>query len=166
MTTNDHADLVCRWLEEARESLKRRDWATVRDAADGVLRLDPSNTEARWLFDVASRDIRPVTGSADRRITLHEAMVTVLREAPDGARPAEIATVIREHSLYFQRSGGSPKAGQIRLRADQYEDLFVRLSDGRIVLKEGICNGEEKNTPELIGNSGSDSINAQSVNND
>ena len=114
-----------------------RDWDTVWGAADGVLRIDPMDARAKWLLDVAGREVMATKASGEGRQTLHEAIAEVLKDTPEGARPAEIAAAIRKRSSYFKRGGGPPTAGQIRLRSNQYREFFEQLGDGRIILSSG-----------------------------
>ncbi len=43
-------------LDEADNSVGRKDWDAVREACDAVLRLDPDNEEARSYLDASQRD--------------------------------------------------------------------------------------------------------------
>src|SRR5215216_6509911 len=57
-------------------------------------------------------------------MTLHEAMVEVLRERGGWMDRDELAREIAERDLYRQRAGGPAPSDQLRLRARKYDDLF------------------------------------------
>jgi hypothetical protein len=58
-------------------------------------------------------------------MTLHAAMVKVLRESPNGRlRAAEIIAEIERRGLYRMRDGRIPESQQIHARAGHYPDLI------------------------------------------
>lgn len=57
-------------------------------------------------------------------MTLHEAMVTVLREHGGWMSRDELAKEIARRDLYQQRAGGPAPSDQLRLRAGKYDHLF------------------------------------------
>lgn len=62
---------------------------------------------------------------SDRRLTLHEAMVLVLRSRGGGwMERDELAREIARRDLYRQRAGGAPPSDQLRLRAKKYPHIF------------------------------------------
>lgn len=68
--------------------------------------------------------------------TLHEAMCMVLETAPNKTmRYNELAERIWDERLYAKRDGGKASAGQILLRAKNYENLFEIIDNIYIVQK-------------------------------
>jgi|SRR5215218_7009160 len=74
-------------------------------------------------------------------MTLHEAMVEVLRERGGWMYRDELAREIAERDLYRQRDGGPAPSDQLRLRARKYDHLFegsdptytrIRLRSGAV----------------------------------
>ena len=59
-------------------------------------------------------------------MSLHEAMVEVLREAGRPLRPVEIAARINELGLHQRDDGGSVPSGQVSARARRYQHLFCK----------------------------------------
>ena len=59
-------------------------------------------------------------------VTLHDAMVTVLRDARRECAPSEIAAAISEGDLYRKGDGSHPSSSQISARANNYPRLFYR----------------------------------------
>lgn len=66
----------------------------------------------------------PVRGEG--RMTLHDAMASVLKDAGGPLLPAEIAKVINVRDLYRRRDGSPVPVGQIHARAHNYDHLFAR----------------------------------------
>lgn len=78
-------------------------------------------------------------------MTLHEAMVEVLREHSGWMYRDELARSIAERDLYRQRSDGPAPSDQLRLRARRYSQLFegsdaaytrIRLRQGTPAIRE------------------------------
>ena len=59
-------------------------------------------------------------------VTLHDAMVTVLRDARRECTPSEIAAAISDGDLYRKGDGSHPSSSQISARANNYPRLFVK----------------------------------------
>jgi len=57
-------------------------------------------------------------------VTLHEAMIEVLRERGGWMDRDALAREIGDRDLYRQRTGGPPPSDQLRLRARKYPHLF------------------------------------------
>ena len=47
---------IDRLLDEAEEAISQRDWVTVGNRAQDVLRLDPDNIDAKGYLEAAERD--------------------------------------------------------------------------------------------------------------
>lgn len=63
-------------------------------------------------------------------MTLHEAMIEVLRENGAPMTSREIADVINARELYRRKDGRPLPAGQVSARARHYDRLFIRTSSG------------------------------------
>jgi hypothetical protein len=63
-------------------------------------------------------------------LTLHEAMVVVLRECGGVMHSEDLARVIAERDLYRRRDGQHPSAHQLRARAGRYPHLLEASDDG------------------------------------
>jgi hypothetical protein len=76
--------------------------------------------------------------AADRfrapRVTLHDAMATVLRERGRPLTGRELADEINRRGLYRQKDGSPVPLNQVHARASNYGDLFVK-EDRRIGLR-------------------------------
>ena len=59
-------------------------------------------------------------------MTLHMAMVTVLRTAARECTPREISRMIADRDLYRRGDGTHALAGQISARANNYRHLFYK----------------------------------------
>lgn len=57
-------------------------------------------------------------------MTLHEAMMLVLKENDRGMTGAEISEAIFSRKLYLQKSGNKAPRSQIELRAKNYPQYF------------------------------------------
>jgi len=73
----------------------------------------------------------------ERNLTLHEAMVKVLNEAPDKSMTyKDLSNEIFRRNLYRQKAGGQAPPSQIRLRARNYGHLFEIISGNIIKLRD------------------------------
>ncbi|MCM3504886.1 winged helix-turn-helix domain-containing protein [Curtobacterium sp. ODYSSEY 48 V2] len=61
-------------------------------------------------------------------MTLHEAMIEVLRDAGAPMTSREIADVLNARQLYRRRDGRPLAAGQVSARARNYDRLFIRTT--------------------------------------
>ena len=69
-------------------------------------------------------------------LTLQEAMKIVLEEAENQTLHAsELADIIYDRKLYYQKNGGKAKYTQIRARCGHYPDLFEAIPGNYIKLK-------------------------------
>lgn len=82
-------------------------------------------------------------------MTLHEAMVIVLKELPSNEGSTQlISRKINERKLYEQRSGGFTPPEQIYLRARKYDNLFILIDRNQIKLKKASTGREMVSEPE------------------
>lgn len=68
-------------------------------------------------------------------MTLHEAMIIVLKEKNGPLHPKEIADKINRRGLYHRKDGLPLPAGQIRARARQYPHLFDKTKESPALIK-------------------------------
>jgi len=69
---------------------------------------------------------------AESRMTLHDALVLVLREKGDTPMTARaLADAVNERGLYRKRDGSPVEINQIHARANNYEELFEK--DGSLI---------------------------------
>lgn len=65
-------------------------------------------------------------------LTLHEAMVQILRKCADHtAEQVYLASEIRRQNLYWQKDGSEVPSGQIGARARQRPDDFEKIAADR-----------------------------------
>ncbi len=103
-------------LDLARAALRRS-----REEGDGLERQVTSLEALIRLID--DEDFR-VEASG---MTLHEAMVSVLGESPQGMlRASDLAREINRQSLYKMRDGRPVEPQQVHARVGHYSHLFVR----------------------------------------
>ena len=124
------ADLVEaeRLLAVASRTCERAD-AEFREAEQRVVSF-------RNLLTIADGELpAPVQTVEPRRMSLHEAMETVLKDSPSKRLTAyEIAVQIEERRLYRMRDGRSVEPQQIHARVGNYPQLFMRDGNGGIAL--------------------------------
>lgn len=69
----------------------------------------------------------PVGATEGQPLTLHEALVRLLREAgEEGRTPRELTTLVNERGLYRRRDGSPVQANQVQARINNYDGLFDR----------------------------------------
>lgn len=78
---------------------------------------------------------RPPSPPATSDITLHEAMLLVLEENPNGMRGVDLTNEINRRQLYTMRDGSPVEMQQVHARANHYEHLFVKR-DGLFFKRE------------------------------
>jgi len=72
-----------------------------------------------------------VENGQPRKLFLHEAMLKVLHEVPEGVlRAGQIAERVNAQGLYRQRDGGPATAHQVHARVFNYPNLFERTPEG------------------------------------
>ncbi len=76
---------IDRLLDEAEEAISQRDWVTVGNRAQDVLRLDPANTDAKGYLEAAVRDPVAIPNSSPATST------SVESSEPAPARPTSFA---------------------------------------------------------------------------
>ena len=79
---------------------------------------------------------------------LHEAIETILKEAGNPLKPAEIAARINARNLYTRGDGKPVPYNQISLRVRNYSSLFVKRIDGTVALSN--WSGKEVSAPKRI----------------
>lgn len=94
------------------------------------LHLPPSTRDRGGRRETLARgDDGPSTKRPAASMTLHEAMASVLRQAPSGRLTArELADEINQRDLYRMRDGRPVAPGQIHARARNYGHLFAIAS--------------------------------------
>ncbi len=102
-------------LDQARHALQR--------ARLEVCRLERQVAALEGLLELGHS---PATLDADSQgLTLHEAMATVLKDAPGGMmRAGDLAAQINGRGLYRMRDGRPVEAQQIHARVGQYPHVF------------------------------------------
>lgn len=68
-------------------------------------------------------------------MTLHEAMIVVLKEKTMSLHPKEIADTINRRELYHRKDRLPLSAGQIRARVGRYPHLFEKTKDSPALIK-------------------------------
>jgi hypothetical protein len=117
------AEIVSKHAEEIRADLSRSREALERSKAE-VAQFDRRVATYEWLLEVASPELLP-PGTAG--LTLHDAMVEVLRKAPQRMmRAGDLAAEINRRHLYRMRDGRPVEAQQIHARVGHYPQLFTR----------------------------------------
>ena len=114
-----HLDEIVADLEQARHDLAHRR-GQVADLDRRVAQLE--GLLALVEADPSSAGVRPNDG-----MTLHQAMVEVLRDAEHGMRAGDLAAEINRRRLYRMRDGRPVEAQQIHARAGNYGHLFKKV---------------------------------------
>jgi hypothetical protein len=103
-------------LTEARaelDELRRRESVLERQIAEAEAALGEPET--------------PVETVDGESLTLHEALVRLLREAGgEGRTPRELADLVNDRGLYQRRDGSPVQANQVQARINNYDRLFDR----------------------------------------
>ena len=69
------------------------------------------------------------------KITLHEAMAQVLADRGEPMRTGEVRDAVNRQGLYRRKDGNPLGTSQVAARANNHRELFRKLGDGRIELK-------------------------------
>lgn len=73
---------------------------------------------------------------AAERLTLHEAIARVLADRGEPMRTSEIRDAVNRRGLYRRKKDGNPVGtAQVAARVNNYRELFRKLGDGRVELK-------------------------------
>lgn len=111
-----HVDEIVADLERARRDLAHRQ----REVAE----LDRRVGQLEGLLALVEPDSLIDGVAHDDGMTLHEAMVVVLRDAERGLRAGDLAAEINRRRLYRMRDGRPVEAQQIHARVGNYGHLF------------------------------------------
>lgn len=118
--------------DELREGIALAE-AEMRELRASIAELEDLVRRAR----AALGDLDPTSGAGagGRQMTLHDAMVKVLRDRGNpGVSPADIANAVNAEKLYVKRDGeGLQGAGQVHARVSNYPDRFYK-KEGLIFL--------------------------------
>jgi hypothetical protein len=136
-------------MESLERALTANQAEVERELARAQQELDQLRARERELEELIMRaryvlglDRMPTLPMADgpalhvrQRLTLHEALVRILREHENGAMTApELADEVNRKRLYRMGNGSAVEVGQIHARVHNYDRLFVR-EDGKIRLR-------------------------------
>lgn len=110
-------------IEELRADLDQARHAARRARGD-LEALERRVAALEYLIELAEAD---TTSAEPAGMTLHEAMVHVLRVAPSQMlRARDLAAEINAQGLYRMRDGRPVEAQQVHARVGQYPHLFIR----------------------------------------
>jgi hypothetical protein len=132
-----NGDYLRRALEGARPDLE----AGLLDAETELVQLDSRRAELVELIGRAKAalgvpNLSVTIGSDSRGLTLHEALVQILREHGNQWMTArDLTDEVNRRGLYTKRDGSAVEVNQIHARTKNYEDLFEK-DGGRIRLRE------------------------------
>lgn len=114
-----HVDEITGDLDRARRDLAQR--------KGEVLGLERRVAELEGLLALVEpvSDIEAI--AAGDGLTLHDAMVVVLRDAEHGLRAGDLAAEINRRRLYRMRDGRPVEAQQIHARVGNYGHLFKKV---------------------------------------
>lgn len=107
---------------EADLELARHERARLQTQMD-----DADNRVARLEALLALVDEPDPVDPQSKGLTLHEAMVAVLRQSPEGMlRAADLASAITNRRLYRMRDGRPVEAQQLHARVAHYPQLLAK----------------------------------------
>jgi hypothetical protein len=111
-------------LQKSRQIIE----AELAEARAELAELDARREELEALIAQAEAVLGgSPAADAEPRLTLHEALVTVLREHDGAAMTArELADAVNERGLYRSRDGSPVEVNQVHARASNYEGLFEK----------------------------------------
>jgi hypothetical protein len=82
-------------------------------------------------------------------MTLHEAIIEVLRAHPKGLSPSQIATILNKTKTYVKGDGTTIASSQISARVNKYPELFTKQG-GLIILKGRITERVIQPKPKVL----------------
>lgn len=98
--------------------------------------LDARRTELEALIAQGESALgTPSTPADEETMTLHNALIRVLREEKRPMTPRELADAVNARGLYRKRDGSAVEVNQIHARINNYPELFHK-DGGLIALKE------------------------------
>jgi hypothetical protein len=107
----------------------------LADAERRLVELRAEEAELEQLIARARKELE-MKGVPVGRVTLHEAMVHVLREhGGKGMRAREIANAVTDSGLYRKKDGSTLEPNQIHARLNRHGDLFTK-NGSLITLKQ------------------------------
>lgn len=113
-----HVDEIVADLDRARHELAHR--------RGEVAELERRVGQLEGLVALAEPEFQIEGIAHGEAITLHEAMVVVLRDAEHGLRAGDLAAEINRRRLYRMRDGRPVEAQQIHARVGNYGHLFKK----------------------------------------
>jgi hypothetical protein len=132
-----NGDYLRRAFEGARPDLE----AGLLEAEMELAQLDSRRSELVELIGRAKAalgvpSLSVITDTDSRGLTLHEALVQILREHGNQWMTArDLTDEVNRRGLYTKRDGSVVEVNQIHARTKNYEDLFEK-DGGRIRLRE------------------------------
>lgn len=124
--TDQVREVVAAHLDELEGDLDlaRHELSQVRGR---TLELERQVGSLEALIAIADREPKASGAGASASLTLHEAMLEVLREAPGQMlRAADLATEVNRRRLYRMRDGRAVEPQQIHARVGHYPHLLTR----------------------------------------
>jgi len=124
-------------LESVLEETQRVIADAVARAKQELVELDARRAHLEQLIAraEAGQVAKPLSTSSGKPLTLHEAIVVVLKEGGGTLTVREIADVVNARSLYRKKDGSPVEANQIHARTKNYTAYFDK--DGpRVSLRD------------------------------
>jgi hypothetical protein len=116
-------------LQKSRQMIE----AELTKARTELVALDARREELQALIAQAEAILGGTqTSDAESKMTLHDALILVLRERGEEPMTArELADTVNERGLYRKRDGSPVEVNQVHARASNYEALFEK--DGSMI---------------------------------
>ena len=114
-----HLDEIAADLDHTRHDLAHR--------RGQVAELDRRVAQLEGLLALVEPDFKSEGVGPGDGMTLHQAMVEVLRDAEHGMRAGDLAAEINRRRLYRMRDGRPVEAQQIHARVGNYGHLFKKV---------------------------------------
>lgn len=124
-------------ISEVRERVRPEVEAALDRARRELQGLDIRRRELLGEIESAEGFLGLEEDGGDDPMTLHEAMVAVLKEWQQ-SRVTKLADEIEKRGLYRRKNGKPVDAHQLHSRINRYQDLFVRVSPGVVALRDGV----------------------------
>lgn len=123
---SQYMNSLAHWATQNADAIER-DLAAARDARERLARdLDAAAERVALLSALLSlRGGADVAEGSSARLSLHGAMVEVLKDAPERMmRARDLAAEIDRRGLYRMRDGRAVEPQQVHARTSNYPDLF------------------------------------------